>query len=66
MGKRENPVLREMRKMEIGQVLLVERKDWKIKSTLSMVISSKLREWGKKFVSRALENNKWWVVMRTK
>jgi hypothetical protein len=62
----ENPVVTIAMKLKIGEFLLVEKKDWKIKSYINQALrdSSPARKVRAKFKVKTLSNNTGWIVER--
>lgn len=68
---KENPVIEEVNKLAVDESLLVEKKDWTYKSPPSQLINSSARAknhklYGKRFMTRLLQNDQGWAVKRIK
>lgn len=60
---RSNPVLNEVRELEIGEGLIIAREEWVPKSTPSVIIHGAIRE-NKKFSIMKLSDGTGWMVVR--
>lgn len=62
----ENPVITESMKLKVGEYLLVEKKDWHIKSLVSQALrdSSPVRHARAKFKVKQLSDKSGWIVKR--
>lgn len=63
----ENPVVTAAMKLRVGEYLLVEKKDWKIKNSIHQGIrdNSPARQARAKFLIKSLVDDKGWVIKRT-
>lgn len=64
-GRPSSKILDFLRNLEINQIAKIEREEWKIKSSPSVLIGGAMRD-GKKFSTRTLQDKSGWIVTRIK
>lgn len=62
-AKSRNPVLAEVRNLEVGETLLIESKDWLTKTSPVVIINSCFRD-GRKYTIKTLAKGAGWICTR--
>lgn len=62
-GPSKNPCVAEVKKLKVGQVLLIEKGEWKRATPPSVMLGGCIRN-GMKFSTRTLKDGSGWLVTR--